>query len=119
MEKQDWHGKQLDKDLLCYGNRVYTPVVCVFISQLTNAFLQEQSRRRGDHPLGVSIDKPAGKFRASVSNPITKSRENLGYFDYPQDAHQAWRKRKHELACRLADMQDDPRVAEALRKRYI
>ena len=45
-------------------------------------------------------------------------REHLGYFSTPEEAHEAWRKRKDDLAQRVADEESDPRVVEALRKRY-
>jgi len=34
------------------------------------------------------------------------------------DAHLAWKQQKHEYACLLADLQEDSRVADALRQRY-
>jgi len=119
MEKQDWESKELDKDLLVKGNKIYSPESCAFINQVTNKFISENENARGELPLGVHLHKPLMKFIAKCCNPTTGKREHLGVFICPQEAHKAWRKRKHELACKLADMQDDPRVAEALRKRYI
>jgi hypothetical protein len=49
---------------------------------------------------------------------LTNKREHLGYFDCPDKAHIAWKKRKHEIACQIADMQDNACVASALRNRY-
>ena len=34
------------------------------------------------------------------------------------EAHEAWKARKHEHACKLADIQSDVRVAKVLRTRY-
>lgn len=39
MIKQDWEGKELDKDLLVQGNKVYGPETCVFVSGLVNKFI--------------------------------------------------------------------------------
>ena len=116
---QDWEGKQLDKDLLLKGNKVYSPSTCVFVDNMTNTFTNDQVRSRGDYPLGVSFHKSLGKFAAMCRNPFTKKREHLGVFHCPNQAHLAWKARKHELACQLANLQTDPRVAEALRTRYI
>ena len=41
-------------------------------------------------------------------------RENVNY----DEAHEAWRKRKHELACQWAEIVEDPRLKQALRNRY-
>ena len=120
MEKQDWEGMQLDKDILVEGNKIYSPDACVFVSQEVNKFLTDKSRCRGDLPIGVSFNKENGKFRSNCSNPFTKKQEHLGYFTCPQEAHQAWRDRKHELAVMLANSEfvTDERVAKALINRY-
>ena len=118
MMTQDWQGKDLDKDLLFEGNKVYSPATCVFVDQATNTFTVDCGRSRGEYPIGVSFQKDLGKFTAKCSNPFNKKREYLGLFTCPNQAHLAWRKRKHELANQLADLQTDVRVAEALRTRY-
>ena len=118
MMRQDWLGKQLDKDLLVVGNKVYSPSTCVFVDQITNGFTNTNGRSRGEYPLGVRFHKPSGRFEARCGNPFTKKVEHLGYFTCPNEAHLAWKARKHELANQLADLQTDERVANALRTRY-
>lgn len=118
MEKQDFEGKQLDKDLLIQGNKVYSAETCVFVTQMVNSFTIDRGNDRGRWMIGVYWNKHANKFQAICSNPFTKKQESLGYFDSEQDAHEAWLKRKLELARLLAAEQDDPRVAEALITRY-
>ena len=119
MMAQDWEGKQLDKDLLVLGNKVYSANTCVFVDQTTNNFTTDHAKSRGEYPLGVSFYKPHDKFRAYCNNPFTKKKESLGYFHCQNEAHEVWKARKHELACQLADLQTDERVAEALRTRYL
>lgn len=119
MEQQDWRGKQLDKDLLIRGNKLYSPETCVFITGITNKFLNEKDADRGALPLGVTFNKVSNKFQAQCRNPFTRKNEYLGLFTCPDQAHQAWQKRKHELACQLADMQTNPQVAQVLRTRYL
>lgn len=53
MESQDWEGKQLDKDLLFLGNRIYGPETCVFLDNKTNTFLCESNPLKRVAPLGV------------------------------------------------------------------
>lgn len=117
METQDWRGKHLDKDLLVQGNKVYSPETCVFVDSMVNLFTIDSAATRGNYPLGVYLHE-CGKYRARCSNPFTKRGECLGLFICPNQAHVAWKKRKHELACQLADLQTDERVAKALRVRY-
>lgn len=122
MEKQDWQGKCLDKDLLVSGNKIYSAELCCFVDQKLNSFLTDRKLGRGKFLLGVSFDKESGKFKAECSNAIFGSSlkgKNLGRFNSEIEAHQAWKKRKHELACQLAELQTDERVANALRTRYL
>ena len=118
MEIQDWEGKQLDKDLLIRGNKLYSPETCVFVSKVINSFITESGASRGQYPIGVKWDKNAKKFRVFCSNPFTGKQESLGYFSCPEESHKIWLKRKLELAKLLAEEQDDQRVAKALVDRY-
>lgn len=119
MEKQDWKSKQLDKDLLLVGNKVYSPYTCVFVDSVTNKFTIDSGAARGEWPIGVCFHKHTGKFEAQCKNPFTGKNEHLGLFACPEQAHLAWKRRKHELALRLAGLQTDQRVAYALRTRYL
>lgn len=118
MEKQDWEGKQLDKDLLFEGNKLYSPDKCVFVTQMVNKFTNDHRAKRGEWLIGVHWAKKAGKFKSQCSNPLSGEREHLGYFSSEQEAHEAWLKRKLELAHELAAIQTDERVAKALIDRY-
>ena len=118
MEKQDFEGMQLDKDLLFEGNKVYSEEKCVFVSRVVNMFTTDRGNDRGEWLIGVVWHKSAGKFRSQCRNPFTKKQEYLGYFACELEAHQAWLKRKLELAHLLAAEQTDERVAKALIERY-
>ena len=119
MELQDWEGKEIDKDIIVLGNKIYSPETCVFVDRIVNTFVMGCDASRGSTMIGVCFCKSEKKFKSSCSNPFTKKGEALGYFADEISAHKAWRKRKHELACQLADLQTDNRVANALRSRYI
>jgi hypothetical protein len=118
MQRQDWQGKQLDKDILIPGNKIYSPDTCVFVPSALNMFLVDTGKTRGDWPLGVSETR-RGRFRATCRNPFTGKTEWLGQFNDPEEAHQSWRARKHQHALRYADQQTDPRIAQALRTRFL
>ena len=118
MEQQDWRDKCLDKDIIAPRNKLYSPETCAFVLPATNLFVIANDASRGDYPIGVYLRKPTGKYRAQCQNPFTGKYESLGYFSTPEEAHEAWRKRKHELAQLVAATESDPRVVEALKKRY-
>ena len=118
MEKQDFEGKQLDKDMLFVGNKVYSAETCVFVTGAVNRFTTDSGASRGEWLIGVSWRKEANKFMSSCGNPFTKKRENLGYFTCELEAHKAWLKRKLELAYELAAIQTDQRISKALIDRF-
>lgn len=119
LESIEHDGLEIDKDILFPGNKVYGQDRCVFISQELNKFLTDHNRARGQWPIGVHYSKSNGKFISQCSNPFTGERGYLGSFDFQDLAHEAWRKKKHEYALAYASIQKDPRVAAALRIRYL
>ena len=121
MVLQDYENKHLDKDLLSVDNKIYSPNTCIFVDVVLNNFITDRSNMRGDYLIGVVWHKRDNIYEASCNNPFTKNREYLGRFKTELEAHLAWKKRKHELACELAESEhcNDPRLAEALRTRYL
>ena len=118
---RDWRNCNPDKDFLIKGNKHYSPDTVVYIRPNINTFITDNDRSRGDLMIGVSfsLDKNKNPYRANCRNPFASKQEHLGYFPDELLAHLAWKAKKHEHACRFAEMQDDSRVAEALRTRYI
>lgn len=113
MEEQDWEGKQLDKDLLITGNKIYSPESCVFIGVDVNTFIAE---KRGSLPFGVSYHKRDKVFQSGIK--VGGKRVFLGNYKSPEEAHQAWKEAKYKQAVQLASEQADLRVAAALIERY-
>lgn len=118
MKTQDWEGKQLDKDLLLYGNKVYGPDTCVFVDQKVNLFMLENKATRGKSLIGVYFDEECGKYRARCCSVTTGKQKCLGRYTTQEEAHKAWLDFKLEQAYILADEQTDERVATALINRY-
>ena len=120
MEQQDWGGRHLDKDILKEDNKIYCPEYCIFVDQSVNNFVIDNGASRGEYMIGVYWHNRDSKFVSQCRNPFTGKKEYLGIFNTELEAHLAWKKRKHELACQLAesDLVSDPRLAEALRTRY-
>lgn len=117
---KDWKNCVLDKDFLSTGNNIYSPKTSFFISRNLNVFITDRVNYRGDYMLGVSrvTDSNKNRFQASCNNPFIGKKEYLGSFLTEIEAHKAWQAKKHEHALKLAEGQDDPRVAKALRERY-
>ena len=98
MEKQDWEGKELDKDILFEKNKIYSPNTCVFVDGVVNNFLNDQAAARGEWPIGVYWNEQKQKFISQCNNPFTKEKEYLGLFHCPHQAHLAWKARKTRVS---------------------
>ena len=112
MGQQDWQGKELDKDLLLPGNKVYSSEACIFVSQKVNTLLTNHESVRGNYPQGVSYDKEASKFSASCS--VDGKRVKIGRYKTIRQADVAYRQFKSNEIMRVAGIQDNTEVAKAL-----
>lgn len=119
MELQKWEGKQLDKDLLKSGNKVYCPKYCVFVEKIVNTFIINDPNRRGKYLTGAY--KVGLNFKSSCKNPFTNKGKYLGTFKTEEEAHLAWKKVKHKHSVNLANstLVDDYRVKEVLLNKYL
>ena len=119
MEQQDWEGKQLDKDLLVEGNKVYSPDTCVFVEERINYFIL--TGIDGNYLQGVSKNpRRRCYYRSRCRNPFTSKEELLGVFDNELDAHLAWKAKKLEHVYTFIEkgMVTDDRIKDALINRY-
>lgn len=116
MLTQDWEGKQLDKDLLVEGNKVYGPDTCIFVSKQVNMFITTKPSR-GKLPVGVRLEKTTGRYAAQC-HELSKGVRHLGQFDCPNEAHKVYMLYKQKQAEELASMQTDNRVSNAILSRY-
>lgn len=112
MKEQDWVGKQLDKDLLVQGNKLYSPETCIFVSKRVNVLLTDSGARRGNCKLGVSYRKDCNKFQAVCSNGIKQV--PLGLFKSEDEAHLAYLNFKKLVIINCANEQTDLRLKQAL-----
>lgn len=87
MSSQEWVGMHLDKDLIKYGNKVYSPELCVLVPQSLNSLLL--SGRNSQYPQGVYLYTNSDRFKAQCNvNGIMK---HLGYFSTQEQASKAYR----------------------------
>ena len=90
MREQDFSGKQLDKDILIVGNKIYSPNTCIFVrSEVNNLFI---SGPVGNYLRGVI--NHGNKFRAQCWVGGEQLRANG--FNTQMAAHNAWKKMKIE-----------------------
>lgn len=99
------YGYELDKDLLIPGNKVYSPLTCLYIPKSLNLFTGNSQRIRGKYPIGASFHKSTGKFIGSIRCGDRKYLY-LGLFDSPHEAHLAWLSKKIHLAEAYKDICD-------------
>ena len=95
----------LDKDILCKGNKIYSPDTCVFVPQRINTLFVKRDNNRGDCPIGVYYDKPSGKYRAYCN--VNGKRKHLGCFFSLLEAFKAYKQFKEETIKQIADEYKD------------
>ena len=100
MEKQDWQGKQLDKDLITPGNKIYSPNTCLFVSGSINNLILGDRADCGSIPQGVYFDKARGKYHSHCN--ISGKRKSIGRFNSVLDAEYAYLSFKSDLIKKMA-----------------
>lgn len=86
----------LDKDILCKGNKVYSPETCVFVPKRINSLFIKSDSKRGDLPIGVHRYKNTYIAQMNIEGKMT----HLGYFDTPHEAFLMYKLNK-ELALHI------------------
>lgn len=104
----------LDKDILCKGNKIYSPETCVYVPHSINVLFTKRDNERGEFPIGVS--KHGNKFRANLSKGNGK-RIALGTYDTVEEAFLAYKQAKEQYIKEVAEEYKDKiphRLYEAL-----
>ena len=123
MEKQEWEGNQLDKDLLLPGNRLYSPDTCIFVTAQVNTLIKDvlEGRANSNYKLGVSLHHVYRKNDASTYGKkkwLSRIKKNgvmdyLGTFYTEEEAHLVYLKERKNYIKEVADKQNKI-VKEAL-----
>lgn len=106
MIKQDWQGKELDKDILAKENKIYSPDTCIFVTAHVNQLINDSMAIRGQYERGVCLRKNTGKFKVSIS--INNKSVHLGYFFTENEASKAYKKAKYSVIYKEAIKQSEP-----------
>jgi len=115
---KDWVGKEIDKDILIPGNKVYSPQSCMLVSKMVNSFCKPEKIKKDGLPVGVHFYKATGRYQAYVQNPVSKKRLSLGYFSNLSEAKAAVNEIKKEFAKEVISIESDQAVISALKKLY-
>lgn len=127
MEKQEWKGLSLDKDILSFGDKLYSAENCAFVPDYINNLLISRQNDRGLYPLGVTkirdvrmVNELKKAYSAGISSKYLK--RYLGVFATPMEAHREWQKAKmFTIAKSLEEYRNEkffnPRVEQALMAR--
>lgn len=119
-----WHhnnyepGRQLDKDLISPGNKIYGPDTCLYISKELNLFFTLRGNDRGNCVVGVRIRKN-NKTNPYVAN-VRKGKKllHVGYYPTEQQAYNAYKNKKKELLDEHIQNETNPVVKSQLIKIY-
>lgn len=124
MEKQNWQGYVLDKDIIKPDNKIYSPDNCCFVPEYLNNLLLIRSRGRGLEPLGVSFRKKknCNYYIASINDG--NRQKCIGRYTSSLEAHASWQLAKsNEIQRRISFwLKNDPlsfntKIAESLMRR--
>jgi len=106
MIKQEWEGKQLDKDILTQGNKIYSPKTCLFVTKEVNGLLTDSKSSRGSYPQGVYYHNGTKNFMARCSSG--GKRIYIGYYENPKEAHKAYCNYRYKIISDIAANQAEP-----------
>lgn len=97
-QQGDVTGKQLDKDIISPGNRVYGPDTCIFVSHQLNNFFITRQNGRGKYPIGVRIHLEQKRKKPFMTQVHDGSKQKyIGYYHTPEEAYQAFIQAKKEI----------------------
>ena len=115
MKSKDWEGKQLDKDIIIPGNKIYSPETCCFVTHAVNNLINTACKSSGKYKPGVNFIKRDKKFHARVS--VNGKLTHLGSYSSEEEATCAYKTAKKKLLLDAAKEQLDEEVKLALENR--
>ena len=90
----------LDKDILCKGNKIYSPQTCIFVPQTINILFIKRDNDRGKFPVGVTYHRNK-KYEAQCN--MNGKRKYLGNYKSPEEAFYVYKNFKENYIKEVAN----------------
>ena len=113
----DYGNKEVDKDILIPGNKIYGPDTCLMVRPIVNAWFKPNVI--GDLPRGVCLNsawkrgKSPNPYRAQIT-PIDGKRTALGYYATVEESSAVFEKARREQIQVLIETETDLKVKNAM-----
>lgn len=111
-------SKQIDKDILYPGNKIYGPDTCLMVNSTTNAWFKPTDiiKSKGDKSLPRGVSMLKGKFRAQINEIDGVYRKHLGCYNTAEEAGEAFDVARKKQIQILLERESDSRIKNALRQ---
>ncbi len=103
---RDWAGKDLDKDIIKTGNKIYGPDTCILVPPKINKLLISQISRKGDCSVGVRYNLCCNLYESRCW--AGGKRVYIGVFETEKEASEAYLVFKSKHVLKIANEQDEP-----------
>jgi hypothetical protein len=111
MMNQDWKEKELDKDILNPGNKVYSPETCVFVDREVNQIFSKKNKHG---VFGVSYCERINKYILRSSTLGGKKAKYSGCYSTLEEAKKVSNQMRCNYLLSVASKQNDKRIKEAI-----
>lgn len=110
----DWQNRQVDKDILYPGNKMYSPDTCLLVPAHVNTlFTQGGNRQAANTGLPMGVHPQGKRYLARLS--AGGKWLHIGSYPTIAEAHAAYRSAKLDYAlCVAMDYLDEPRLFDAI-----
>ena len=92
---------ELDKDILCKGNKIYSRDKCIFVPQRINSLFVKRGNDRGKDPIGVYL-RSSGNYAVWCCNEFC-GRDYLGTYFTEEKAFQIYKEHKEKVIKNVID----------------
>lgn len=95
-ENNPLKGWQIDKDILCKENKIYSPDTCLIVPPDINKLFVRRKLHRGILPIGVHYERNRNRYKASLHDGTGKTKF-LGRFLTIEEAFAAYKSHKEYI----------------------